>query len=47
VPEAPFHQLHASALRLVEPAAFAGFPAPLEVAAPETFVDSLRHFGLN
>lgn len=47
LPEAPFHQLHASALRLLEPSAYAGFPAPLEVAAPETFLDSLRHFGLN
>lgn len=43
---APHHQLHASALKLLEPAAFPGFPA-LECPPPESFLDSGARLGLH
>lgn len=46
-PALPFHQLHASAVRLLERAAFPAFPGELSTEPPQTFLDSLRHFGIN
>lgn len=45
-PSLPFHQLHAASVQLPEKARFPAFPAGLSVPPPETFLDSLRHFGL-
>lgn len=43
----PFHQLHASRLKLLEKKAFPSFPENLSAPLPETFLDSLRLYGLN
>lgn len=45
-PALPFHQLHASGLRLLEKGRHPAFPGELTAPPPETFLDSLRHFGL-
>lgn len=44
---APFHQLHASRLRLLRPAEYPSFPGHLEADPPESFLDSLRALGLH
>ena len=44
---APFHQLHASNLKLLEPEAFPDFPQNLNDNPPQTFLDSLAVLGLH
>jgi len=43
---APFHQLHALSLRLLDENAYPGFPADMEAPLPLSFLDSLRTLGL-
>jgi 23S rRNA pseudouridine1911/1915/1917 synthase len=43
---APYHQLHALSLKLLEKNAYPGFPDGLEAPLPRSFLDSLAHVGL-
>lgn len=46
-PAAPFHQLHASGIRLLDESAFPGFPSGLVSRPPQTFLDSCAALGLD
>jgi hypothetical protein len=44
---APFHQLQASGLSLVDAESFPDFPRGLEAPPPQTFLDSRSRLGLS